>query len=125
MIAHHIPYVFNNTDVRLIVCTASQNGTIIQNKHNMKLMCANNGFVLAETPKEAQKIEDSNADIVSYGQVQERKGQLNELIDANLGDHPEQSAQLKDIIEDWANLKVESFENRRSWVRSPKQKKED
>jgi hypothetical protein len=75
--------------------------------------------------KEAQKIEDSNADIVSYGQVQERKGQLNELIDANLGDHPEQSAQLKDIIEDWANLKVESFENRRSWVRSPKQKKED
>jgi hypothetical protein len=75
--------------------------------------------------KETQKIEDSNADIVSYGQVQERKGQLNELIDANLGDHPEQSAQLKDIIEDWANLKVESFENRRSWVRSPKQKKEE
>jgi hypothetical protein len=44
------------------------------------------------------------------------------LIDANLGEHPEQSAQLKDIIEDWANLKIESFENRRSWVRSPKKK---
>jgi hypothetical protein len=69
-----------------------------------------------------QKEEDANADIVSYGQVQERKGQLNELIDANLGEHPEQSAQLKDIIEDWANLKIESFENRRSWVRSPKKK---
>jgi FtsZ-interacting cell division protein ZipA len=69
-----------------------------------------------------QKEEDSNADIVSYGQVQERKGQLNELIDTNLGEHPEQSAQLKDIIEDWANLKIESFENRRSWVRSPKKK---
>ena len=51
--------------------------------------------------------------------------QLNELIDANLGEHPEQSAQLKDIIEDWANLKIESFENRRSWVRSPGQKKTD
>jgi hypothetical protein len=73
----------------------------------------------------AQKEEDANADIVSYGQVQERKGQLNELIDANLGEHPEQSAQLKDIIEDWANLKIESFENRRSWVRSPGQKKTD
>ena len=72
-----------------------------------------------------QKEEDANADIVSYGQVQERKGQLNELIDANLGEHPEQSAQLKDIIEDWANLKIESFENRRSWVRSPGQKKTD
>jgi uncharacterized membrane-anchored protein YhcB (DUF1043 family) len=75
--------------------------------------------------QQAQKEDDTNADIVSYGQVQERKAQLNELIDINLGDHPKQSAQLKDIIEDWANLKVESFENRRSWVRSPKQKKED
>ena len=75
--------------------------------------------------KLAQKEEDANADIVSYGQVQERKGQLNELIDTNLGEHPEQSAQLKDIIEDWANLKIESFENRRSWVRSPGQKKTD
>jgi FtsZ-interacting cell division protein ZipA len=72
-----------------------------------------------------QKEEDANADIVSYGQVQERKAQLNELIDANLGEHPEQSAQLKDIIEDWANLKIESFENRRSWVRSPGQKETD
>jgi FtsZ-interacting cell division protein ZipA len=72
-----------------------------------------------------QREEDANADIVSYGQVQERKGQLNELIDANLGEHPEQSAQLKHIIEDWANLKIESFENRRSWVRSPGQKKTD
>ena len=73
----------------------------------------------------AEKKEISNEEIATYGQVQERKGQLNELIDANLGEHPEQSAQLKDIIEDWANLKIESFENRRSWVRSPGQKKTD
>ena len=71
------------------------------------------------------KEEISNEEIATYGQVQERKGQLNELIDANLGEHPEQSGQLKDIIEDWANLKIESFENRRSWVRSPGQKKTD
>ena len=73
----------------------------------------------------AEKEEISNEEIATYGQVQERKGQLNELIDANLGEHPEQSAQLKDIIEDWANLKIESFQNRRSWVRSPGQKKTD
>lgn len=72
--------------------------------------------------KQAQQDEDANADIVSYGQVQERKGQLNELIDKNLSDYPDQTAQLKDIIEDWGNLKIESFENRRSWVRSPKDK---
>ena len=75
--------------------------------------------------KEAQKDEDANADVVSYGHVQARKGELNDLIDANLSEHPEQSAQLKDIIEDWGNLKIESFENRRSWGRSPKNKKEE
>jgi hypothetical protein len=75
--------------------------------------------------KNTQKIEDSNADIVSYGQVQDRKAQLIKLIDENLGEHPEQSDQLKNIIEDWAILKIESFENRRSWVRSPNQSKED
>ncbi len=50
--------------------------------------------------KEAQKDEDANADVVSYGHVQARNGELNDLIDANLSEHPEQSAQLKDIIED-------------------------
>ena len=40
------------------------------------------------------------------------------LIESNLSDHPEESRQLKEIIEEWANLKVEAFENRRSWVRA-------
>ncbi|MED5317413.1 MAG: hypothetical protein VX744_06635 [Candidatus Neomarinimicrobiota bacterium] len=60
-----------------------------------------------------------NEDVVTYGHVQERKQELFDVIDANLGDHPTQSAQLKDIISDWADLKVKSFENRRSWVRNP------
>ena len=33
--------------------------------------------------------------------------------------HISSSEQLKDIISDWADLKVKSFENRRSWVRKP------
>ena len=40
------------------------------------------------------------------------------LIESNLSEHPEESRQLKEIIEEWANLKVEAFENRRSWVRA-------
>tara|TARA_B100001250_G_C19689338_1_gene739535 strand:- start:814 stop:1146 length:333 start_codon:yes stop_codon:yes gene_type:complete len=66
----------------------------------------------------AEKEEMSNEDIATYGQVQERKGQLFDLIDSNLSNHPEESSQLKEIIEDWANLKIEAFENRRSWVRA-------
>tara|TARA_Y100000590_G_C15658846_1_gene991738 strand:- start:231 stop:593 length:363 start_codon:yes stop_codon:yes gene_type:complete len=68
-----------------------------------------------------KKAASANEDIVSYGQVQERKQELFDVIDANLGDHPTQSDQLKEMISDWADLKVKSFENRRSWVRKPDQ----
>ena len=66
----------------------------------------------------AEKAENSSEEIATYGQVQERKKQLMSLIESNLSEHPEESRQLKEIIEEWANLKVEAFENRRSWVRA-------
>ena len=69
-----------------------------------------------------EKDELSEEDVATYGQVQERKKQLFSVIDDNLNDHPDESAQLKDIIEDWANLKIEAFQNRRSWVRATPEK---
>ena len=66
----------------------------------------------------AEKEEVSKEEIATYGQVQERKGQLLSLINDNLSEHPEESAQLTEIIEDWADLKIEAFQNRRSWVRA-------
>ncbi len=69
-----------------------------------------------------QKEAYAKEDIMSYGQVQERRNELFQVIDDNLGDHPEQSFQLKQIINDWADLKIKVFEERRSWVRSPKKK---
>ena len=68
----------------------------------------------------AEKETISNEEVATYGQVQERKNQLIKLIDSNLSEHLEESSQLKEIVDDWANLKVESFENRRSWVRASK-----
>ena len=65
-----------------------------------------------------EKEELSKEDVATYGQVQERKGQLLNLIESNLSEHPEESNQLKEIIEDWAELKIEAFQNRRSWVRA-------
>ena len=70
----------------------------------------------------AEKAENSSEEIATYGQVQERKKQLMSLIESNLSEHPEESRQLKEIIEEWANLKVEAFENRRSWVRASSSK---
>ena len=75
----------------------------------------------AEKEKEriaAEKAENSNEEIATYGQVQDRKKQLLSLIEANLSDHPDESDQLKKIVEEWANLKIEAFQNRRSWVRA-------
>ena len=75
----------------------------------------------AEKQKEriaAEKEENSNEEIATYGQVQDRKKQLLSLIEANLSEHPDESQQLKKIEEEWANLKIEAFQNRRSWVRA-------
>ena len=66
----------------------------------------------------AEKEEISNEEIATYGQVQERKNQLLELINDNLSEHPQESDQLNEIVEDWAELKIEAFQNRRSWVRA-------
>ena len=78
----------------------------------------------AEQNRETEQTEKetfSNEDILSYGQVQERKGELIDAIETNLADKPEQLAQLKQIIDDWAELKVKSFLDRRSWVRKPEE----
>ncbi len=66
----------------------------------------------------AQKAQDSNEEIATYGQVQERKKQLLSLIESKLSEYPDESKQLEEIIDDWANLKIEAFQNRRSWVRA-------
>ena len=71
-----------------------------------------------------EKEELSREDVATYGQVQERKGQLLNLIESNLSQHPKESSQLKEIVEDWAELKIEAFQNRRSWVRAAPSKGE-
>ena len=38
-----------------------------------------------------KKAASANEDVVSYGQVQERKNELFDVIDTNLGEHPKQS----------------------------------
>ena len=71
----------------------------------------------------AEKETISKEEVATYGQVQDRKNQLIKVIDSSLSAHPEESNQLKGIVDEWANLKVESFENRRSWVRPSKKEK--
>ena len=66
MINHHIPFIFENTDVRLVVCTAPNKGTIDQNTIKMKHMCATHGYAYAGNPKEAEKLLDKGNKVVMY-----------------------------------------------------------
>mgnify|MGYP001432205384 FL=1 len=78
----------------------------------------------AEQNRETEQMEKetfASEDILSYGQVQERKRELIDAIETNLADKPEQLVQLKQIIDDWAELKVKTFLDRRSWVRKPEE----
>jgi len=57
---------------------------------------------------------------VSYGQVQQTREELNTAIDSSFTGNEEHRSLLKEIVNEWADLRVKTFEERRSWVRSPK-----
>ena len=44
-------------------------------------------------------------------------------LEASITDEPEQLEKMKTIINDWADMKIKSFKNRRSWVRNPEDEK--
>jgi flagellar biosynthesis/type III secretory pathway M-ring protein FliF/YscJ len=66
-----------------------------------------------------QKEDFAQEDVMTYGQVQQRREDLLNVLDENLGDKPDQRDQIKKIINDWADLKIKAFQDRRSWVRNP------
>ena len=70
-----------------------------------------------------QKEDFAQEDVMTYGQVQQRREDLLNVLDENLGDKPDQRYQIKKIINDWADLKIKAFQDRRSWVRNPEKGK--
>ena len=44
-------------------------------------------------------------------------------LEASITEEPEQLDKMKTIINDWADMKIKSFKNRRSWVRNPEDEK--
>ncbi len=70
-----------------------------------------------------QREDYANEDVMTYGQVQQRREELISVLDDNLSDRPEQRDQIKRIVNDWADLKIKAFQDRRSWVRNPDKEK--
>jgi gas vesicle protein len=56
---------------------------------------------------------------VSYGEVQSTRENLIKMVEDAFKEQPDKVAQLKEIINEWADLRLKTFTERRSWVRRP------
>jgi hypothetical protein len=65
------------------------------------------------TRKESWKQEK----FMSYSAVQALREKLVQAVEENL--ESEVAATLKEIIDEWADLKIKTFQERRSWIRRP------
>ena len=61
----------------------------------------------------------SKHDNRTASEVNEERDTLISTVESALVDQPDHLAQIKSIIIDWADMKIQSFQNRRSWVRNP------
>ena len=84
---------------------------------------SNQGQVQEIEQKQSQHTRDRQAmaehDNKSASEVDEDRNSMIETLEASITDHPEQLEKMKSIINDWADMKIKSFKNRRSWVRNP------
>ena len=60
---------------------------------------------------------------VSYGEVQKVKLELLEEVNKNFSEDKKNI--ITEIINEWADLRIKVFEERRSWIRNPKTKVDD
>tara|TARA_B100000315_G_scaffold97278_1_gene89439 strand:- start:2657 stop:2977 length:321 start_codon:yes stop_codon:yes gene_type:complete len=73
------------------------------------------------TEKRKTKEKWSKETHLTYGEVQSEREKLISIIENELPENlSDQKQRLISIINDWADLKIKSFEERRSWVRKPK-----
>ena len=57
----------------------------------------------------------------SAAEVDADRNAMIETLESSITDQPEQLEKMKSIINDWADMKIKSFKDRRSWVRNPEE----
>jgi len=55
----------------------------------------------------------------SASEVDDDRNAMIKTLESSITNHPEQLEKMKNIINDWADMKIKSFKDRRSWVRNP------
>jgi len=48
----------------------------------------------------------------------DKRNEMLKTLDDSIKDNPEQLERIKHIVNDWADMKIKSFRDRRSWVRN-------
>ena len=86
---------------------------------------SNQGQVKEIEQKQSQYTREREAmaehDNKSASEVDEDRNTMIETLEASITDQPEQLDKMKNIINDWADMKIKSFKDRRSWVRNPEE----
>ena len=86
---------------------------------------SNQGQVKEIEQKQSQYTREREAmaehDNKSASEVDEDRYTMIETLEASITDQPEQLDKMKNIINDWADMKIKSFKDRRSWVRNPEE----
>ena len=82
---------------------------------------SNQGQVKEIEKRQSQFTRERQAkhDNKSASEVDEERNSMIETLETSITDQPKQLQKMKSIINDWADMKIKSFKDRRSWVRNP------
>jgi len=72
-----------------------------------------------QSQSEKKKNELAEHDNRSSNDVDRQRNEMLKTLDDSIKDNPEQLERIKHIVNDWADMKIKSFRDRRSWVRNP------
>tara|TARA_X000001036_G_scaffold15328_2_gene12874 strand:+ start:457 stop:786 length:330 start_codon:yes stop_codon:yes gene_type:complete len=72
-----------------------------------------------QTKQSIARQEIAKHDNRSSSDIDNDRNAMIATLEASITEEPEQLEKMKTIINDWADMKIKSFKNRRSWVRNP------
>ena len=74
---------------------------------------------LRQSKFEKEKNELAEHDNRSSNDVDKQRNEMLKTLDDSIKENQEHLEKIKHIVNDWADMKIKSFKDRRSWVRNP------
>ena len=74
---------------------------------------------LRQSKFEKEKNELAEHDNRNSNDVDKQRNEMLKTLDDSIKENQEHLEKIKHIVNDWADMKIKSFKDRRSWVRNP------